>query len=150
MSDKLPAPVLMRFASAGAALITGVISAVHVYWAAGGRAGLTAALPQTTAGKPVFLPSPAATLVVAAGLAGMSGAALFSQSQSAARLRWPLRVIVGVFLIRAVGDGRSVGLTRKPSDTQFARMDARFYTPLCLLLAALYGVLGFSQAKQAD
>lgn len=146
MSDKLPAPVLMRFASTGAALITGVISAVHVYWAAGGRAGLTAALPQNTAGKPVFLPSPAATLVVAAGLAGMSGAALLSQSQSAARLRWPLRLIAGVFLIRAVGDGRSVGLTRKPSGTQFARMDARFYTPLCLLLAALYGVLGLKRA----
>jgi hypothetical protein len=145
MSDKLPAPGLMHSASAGAALITGVISAVHVYWAAGGRTGLTASLPQNTAGKPMFVPSTAATLVVAAGLAGMSGAALLSQSQNADRLRWPLRLVAGVFLLRAVGDGRSVGLTRKPSDTQFARMDARFYTPLCLLLAALYGVLGLKR-----
>ncbi|UQN06905.1 DUF3995 domain-containing protein [Deinococcus sp. QL22] len=146
MSDKLPAPASMRFASVGAALMTGAISALHVYWAAGGRAGLSAALPQDTTGKPMFLPSTAATLVVAAGLAGMSGTALLSQSQSAARLRWPLRLIAGVFLVRAIGDGRSVGLTGQPSGTQFARFDAQLYTPLCLLLAALYGVLGLKRA----
>ncbi|MFB9992846.1 DUF3995 domain-containing protein [Deinococcus oregonensis] len=146
MSDKLPVTALMRFASVGAALITGAISALHVYWAAGGRAGLSAALPQTAAGKPAFMPSPAATLVVAAGLAGMSGAALLSQSQEAARLRWPLRLIAGVFLLRAVGDGRSVGLTRQASGTQFARLDARVYTPLCVLLAVLYGVMGLKRA----
>ncbi len=150
MSHKLSAPALMRLASAGAALITGILCALHLYWAAGGRVGLSAALPQDTAGKPMFLPSTAATLVVTAGLAGMSGAALMSQAQGAARWRWSLRLIAGVFLLRAVGDGRSVGLTRQPSGTQFARLDARLYTPLCAVLTVLYGVLGFSPVKEVD
>lgn len=139
-----------RLASATAFLITGSLCGVHLYWAAGGRAGLSAALPQTTAGKPAFMPSSALTLLVAAGLAGMSGAALLARSSNGARLRWPLRLISAVFLLRAVGDGRSVGLTRQPSDTQFARLDARFYTPLCVVLAALYAVLGLQRFKQGD
>ena len=122
-----------RLASAGASLITGSLCGVHLYWAAGGRAGLSAALPQTKAGQPAFMPSSALTLLVAAGLAGMSGAALLARSKSGAQLRWPLRFIAAVFLLRAVGDGRSVGLTRQPSDTQFARSGCP------VLYAAVYG-----------
>lgn len=144
------ASIVPRLASAGASLITGSLCGVHLYWAAGGRAGLSAALPQTKAGQPAFMPSSALTLLVAAGLAGMSGAALLARSRSGARLRWPLRFIAAVFLLRAVGDGRSVGLTRQPSDTQFARLDARFYTPLCMVLAALYAVLGLHQFRKDD
>ncbi|WP_081846181.1 DUF3995 domain-containing protein [Deinococcus marmoris] len=129
-----------RAVSIGAALLTGTIAAVHVYWAAGGTVGLTAALPEADSGAPAFTPSPMMTLGVAAGLACMSAAALDAHSP---RMRWPLRLTTLVFLLRAVGDGRKVGLTRQAGDSPFARNDARLYTPLCLVLAALYGVLAF-------
>lgn len=131
-----------RTVSVGAALLTGTIAAVHVYWAAGGKAGLTAVLPEADTGGPLFTPPPAMTLGVAAGLAGMSAAALDANSP---RMRWPLRLTALVFLLRAVGDGRKLGLTRQAGDSSFARNDARLYTPLCLLLAALYGVLAFGR-----
>lgn len=131
-----------RTVSVGAALLTGTIAAVHVYWVVGGKTGLTAALPEADAGGPLFTPPPVMTLGVAAGLAGMSAAALSADSPWT---RWPLRLSALVFLLRAVGDGRRVGLTRQAGKSPFARNDARLYTPLCLLLVALYGVLAFGR-----
>ncbi|MBB5362453.1 DUF3995 domain-containing protein [Deinococcus humi] len=134
-----------RAVSIGAALLTGTIASVHVYWAAGGKVGLTAALPEADGGGPLFMPSPVMTLGVAAGLAGMSAAALDATSP---RMRWPLRLTTLVFLLRAVGDGRTVGLTRQRTESRFARNDARLYTPLCLCLTALYGVLAVRRSRQ--
>ena len=134
-----------RAASVAAALLTGAIASVHVYWAAGGRVGLAAALPEADSGGPLFTPSPLMTLGVAAGLAGMSAAALDAPSP---RMRWPLRLTSLVFLLRAIGDGRTVGLTRQGGKGRFARNDARLYTPLCLLLAALYGALAVRRRSQ--
>ncbi|MEF2279275.1 DUF3995 domain-containing protein [Deinococcus sp. YIM 134068] len=125
---------------AAAALLTATLAGVHVYWAAGGRAGMAASLLQNDEGQPLFTPPPVMTLGVAAGLATMSAAALNANSP---RMRWPLRLIALVFLLRAVGDGRWVGLTRQRRGTAFARNDARLYTPLCLVLAALFGALGW-------
>jgi len=131
-----------RAVSVAAALLTGTIASVHVYWAAGGKVGLTAALPEADSGGPLFTPCPVMTLGVAAGLAGMSAAALNAHSS---QMRWPLRLTTLVFLLRAIGDGRMVGLTRQDGEGRFARNDARLYTPLCLCLATLYGVLAVSR-----
>ncbi|MBB6017459.1 DUF3995 domain-containing protein [Deinococcus radiopugnans] len=135
-----------RAVSIGAALLTGTIATVHVYWAAGGTVGLTAALPEADSGALAFTPPPVMTLGVAAGLASMGVAALDARSP---RVRWPLRLTTLMFLLRAVGDGREVGLTRLGGDSLFARNDARLYTPLCLVPAALYGVLAFRPRGQS-
>lgn len=141
----MPEPLTAsRAVSIGAALLTGTIAAVHVYWAAGGTLGPTEALPEADGGGPAFTPSPLMTLGVAAGLAGMSAAALDAHSP---RMRWPLRLTTLVFLLRAIGDGRSIGLTRQKRDGLFARNDARLYTPLCLVLAALYGLLAYHSRR---
>lgn len=92
-----------------AALLTGTLATLHVYWAAGGQAGLAAALPEPDDGGPRFTPSPVMTLGVATGLAGMSAAALNATSP---RMRWPLRLTALVFLLRAVGDGGRTVLVR--------------------------------------
>jgi hypothetical protein len=51
--------------------------------------------------------------------------------------------IAAVLLIRAIGDFRYAGLTKRINDTSFARKDTRFYTPFCLALAALSVILQF-------
>ncbi len=39
-------------------------------------------------------------------------------------------------------------IERRAGDSPFARNDAPLYTPLCLVLAALYGVLAFRRRGQ--
>jgi hypothetical protein len=51
--------------------------------------------------------------------------------------------IVAVLLIRAIGDFRYAGLTKKIRNTSFAHKDTRIYTPFCLVIAALSTILQF-------
>lgn len=39
-------------------------------------------------------------------------------------------------LLRGVGEFRYVGLFKRVKGSRFARNDTRFYSPLCLMLAA--------------
>jgi hypothetical protein len=110
-----------------AAAILSLLGLIHLYWAAGGTFGKSAAVP-TANGKAVLHPTPWITIVVALGLFAM--AALVFERQ----WLWP---IAGVFLLRAIGDFRYVGFFKRLRDTRFATLDTRFYSPLCLLLAAL-------------
>jgi len=114
-----------------------LLGALHLFWVVRGQA-TAAALPTHTDGRLLFRPGPLPTLVVAAGLLGFA-------CLSAAGLGWPVLptgyvrtgngLIAGLLALRAVGDFRFVGLTKRVKGTAFARNDTRYYTPLCLLLA---------------
>lgn len=121
------------------AIILLIISAIHLYWVAGGRQGLNAAVPHHN-GSALFRPGIVATLAVAILLAC---AALFYLVKVAVLTidlppvidrfgAWFLGV---VFLFRAIGDFRYVGFFKKIKDSQFADLDSKFYSPLCVLLA---------------
>ena len=43
-------------------------------------------------------------------------------------------VLAAVFTVRAIGDRKYVGFFKQVRDTEFARLDSRIYSPLCLLL----------------
>jgi hypothetical protein len=110
-----------------AAAILTALGVIHLYWAAGGRFGKSATLP-TANGKSVLHPTPLITIAVAIGLFAM--AALVFE-------RVGLWLIAGIFLLRAVGDFRYIGFFKRVRDSRFARLDTLFYSPLCLVLAAL-------------
>ncbi|WP_035057574.1 DUF3995 domain-containing protein [Andreprevotia chitinilytica] len=125
-----------------AGLLTGffVLAAlVHIYWAAGGRRGMTAAIPSVD-GKPLFTPSPLATAMVAVAMLIM---ALLVQwqiqmvqlpiPQSWARL--VLLALAAIFALRAVGDFKYTGFFKRVRNSAFAKLDTRFYSPLCLAIA---------------
>ncbi|MFL5451545.1 MAG: DUF3995 domain-containing protein [Myxococcales bacterium] len=117
-----------------------VIAALHVYWAAGGIRGATAAVPARE-GQPLFRPTRAATLLVALLL--VLGAATL-----AARLGllgpagpdWAARAgawtLAAAFLARAIGDFRWIGFFKRHTGTPFAALDSALYSPLCLGIAA--------------
>src|SRR5215216_6598662 len=119
---------------------------LHVYWALG-RSSPSAAVIPIHAGKPLFTPTPAVTLLVALALLvcallvlGMLGILRFGLPD------WPFRIgvwgVAAAFLLRAIGDFRYLGLFKTVRDTAFARNDSWFYSPLCVVIAINCVVLG--------
>ncbi len=131
------------------------ISMVHLYWAAGGKLGSLAAIPQlpgefASGPRPAFKPSALGTLLVAMGLVAIAllvlpaGRAVFL-----AGVPWRIamghqrdcrdHVCQGNWAIRSwwVFSKRSVGRGLHGVDTYF-------YSPLCLVLGAGLLVVAWS------
>lgn len=134
MGPMLPALLIAVFV--GLALL-------HVFWALGGRTGWLAALPEVD-GRPAFVPSARSAVAVAIVL--LLFALLVAAKAGWAPLPIPFSVLRGlnlalalVFLLRAIGDFRLVGFSKRVRGTRFARMDDAVYSPLCV--AFCLGVL---------
>lgn len=121
-------------------LIAGGAAAMHVYWALGGSAGLHAVIPRRPTDEPGFRPGPLACLTVSVALLIWGGclAAPF-WAEPGSFVRWLLWASVALFCVRAMGDGRQIGFTKKDHSTTFARWDDALFSPLvvAMLLASL-------------
>jgi hypothetical protein len=134
-------------AGVAAIVILLLAAAVHVYWAAGGKAGKAAAVP-TTEGRAVITPSPRGTMMVAAGLCVLAAAValrigllrLPGLTDDTILVRIAAWLIAAVFALRAIGDFRYVGFFKRVRDSKFARLDTLAYSPLCAVLAVLIGI----------
>lgn len=120
------------------------LSGLHFYWAAGGKRWLKAAIPEIK-GKPTIHPGPLATIAVAIGLLGFGALAFFLGFAPADSILpgfiyagW---IATAIFLIRAIGDFRYVGLFKTYRESGFARQDTRIYSPLCLFIATSFTVI---------
>jgi hypothetical protein len=134
--------------SVGLSGLFAALALLHVYWAMGGRWGRAAAVP-TADGRPLFSPSPAGTLLVAAALliaalviAGAAG--WLGQAVPRRLFRLLTMALAPVFLLRAIGDFKYVGFFRRASESAFAYWDLRLYSPLCLFIAVAALVLAWS------
>lgn len=135
---------MVQLVGALLALVLAAIAAIHLYWAAGGRRGIDAVLPQLpdAASARVFTPSPLATIAVAAAL--LVATALVAMRAGIAPSagippRWltlGTGGVAAVLALRGIGDFRYVGLFKRVKGTRFARADSTLFTPLCLALAA--------------
>ena len=121
-------------------LVFMVISAIHFYWAFGGKSGLYAALPEGTNGKMPLKPSSLMTVVVACIFLSVS--IFFGQKVGLLDFSLPvllkmygLGAIGIVLLIRAIGDFKYVGFFKKIKNTRFGQLDSAYYSPLCLVLS---------------
>ena len=122
-----------------------VLASLHVHWAMGGRIGAEAVIPEVR-GRPAFVPGPGVTLVVAAALAAcallvLATAGLVPVPIPDAWLQPAMAALAVAFALRAVGDFRLVGLTKRVRGTRFARMDDVLYVPLCLALSLGVGTI---------
>jgi hypothetical protein len=118
------------------ALVLALLGAIHVFWALGGRTGFVSAIPEVN-GERAFTPTPAASFAVALALFVASALALgragaFGSRAPAALFKWPVLAMGLVFLARAVGEFRLVGLFKRVRGTSFARWDTWLFSPLCL------------------
>lgn len=119
-------------------LIFFLLSAIHIYWALGGRWGHDVVLP-IIEGRSVTSPSRFVTLLVASLLliAGfiILGRMYYSKTSLSWLFSWGSWGIVTIFFIRSVGDFRTVGFFKKIRNTQFAYWDTRLFSPLSLLIS---------------
>jgi hypothetical protein len=131
-----------------AAVLAG-LAAIHVYWAFGGRRGVSAAIPEVD-GAPLFQPGAGITLVVAVLLLA-AGFLVLERGGAGVHLlpptsaEWGTWMVAFVFVGRSIGDFRYVGFFKRTRTTSFARLDTRFYSPLTLALgvgAALIAWVG--------
>jgi hypothetical protein len=123
------------------AVIFAILSFFHLYWAAGGRFGIGAAVP-TVGNERLLTPSPLVTILIAAALFAAMLVVLGRLEMWGAFVpgwifysgTW---VISLLFLLRAIGDFRYVGFFKSVSDTDFARLDTILFSPLCLFIAVV-------------
>jgi hypothetical protein len=111
----------------------------HVHMAVWPSSGESGAVPHIS-GKPLFVPSPRATLAVAAVL--FLFACLVAARAGLVKVGIPANVLSGLcyalalgLLARAVGEFRYVGFFKRVRGSRFARLDTWVYSPLCLALA---------------
>lgn len=122
------------------------LSAIHFYWLAGGGSGLDATIPSDSNGHKLFQPGRGATLIVALGLllfglCNLAFAGWISVGMDHQYIRYGILLIAIIFLMRAIGDFRYIGLTKRHKQSSFARWDTKLYIPLCLALAASHFLL---------
>jgi hypothetical protein len=121
----------MDFLTAITAAAFAALALLHFYWAAsnaGDAGGNSAAIPEVD-GKPVFRPSRAATAGVGVVLLGTAAIVWM-------HVELLIAGAAAVLVLRAIGDFRLVGFFKRPNPSRFARMDTRYYSPLCLALGA--------------
>jgi len=122
------------------AIIFGFLSALHFYWAFGGKWGIDSAIPTTDQSVKTLRPPTIATLIVGIGLLFF---ALFYMTRmhiiSAELPSWLLWytgwILPSLFLIRVIGDFKYVGIFKKIKVTKFAKADSKYFVPLCAFLA---------------
>ncbi|MDR1015251.1 MAG: DUF3995 domain-containing protein [Coriobacteriales bacterium] len=137
MSFTIPMLIALLLSAAFIAL-----AALHVAWGLGFTWGGDSLLPQQPDGTLLF--KPGAVACFAAALMFALPALIYLMRVGILVTGVPDWVpyvgvwgVAAVLLVRAVGEFRYAGLTKKIKGTSFARRDTRIYTPLCLVLAAL-------------
>ena len=124
------------------------LAGVHGYWALGGQRGLVLALPADAGGRLLLRPSAGLTAAVALSLLAMASLSAAYLALGPNSIPNGLRLAMGglalLLALRALGDFRYVGLSKRVRHTTFARLDTRYYTPLCGLLAASCAALALA------
>ena len=126
-----------------------LLALLHFYWAFGGKWAFDHVIPTGSNGKKLFHPSSLGTLIVAICLMACAwiNLACFSRAGSVTGhnyLRYGIRAIGIIFLLRALGDFRYVGFTKRYRKSGFAIRDTLFFSPLCFFLGLSHLIAGSS------
>ena len=127
-------------------LIFLILSGIHFYWALGGKWGFDQALSEKETGEKLFIPRKIDSAAVGTGLLLFALFYLIKTGILPINLpNWSLLyggwIISAIFLLRAIGEFKYVGFFKKVKETNFGRMDSKFYSPLCFLIGSLGVIL---------
>lgn len=119
-----------------------LLSILHFYWAFGGKRWFVDTLPTSSSGEKKLNPGMMAGLVIGIGLLffaiimiGNQG--LFDKYISERIFHYGTLIIAVIFLLRAIGDFKYIGLFKKIKQTKFAINDTKVYSPLCLFISVV-------------
>ncbi|HVG42802.1 MAG TPA: DUF3995 domain-containing protein [Chitinophagaceae bacterium] len=133
-------------------VIFSLLSILHFYWSFGGKLWYDKVLPTSSNGLNTLNPSSAARFAVAVGLlffalitAGTKG--LFDPYINRTYFRYGALVIALIFFLRAMGDFKFVGFSKRVKETKFAIADTQIFSPLCLFIAVLSVLIFIGTSK---
>ncbi|MGI9545259.1 MAG: DUF3995 domain-containing protein [Cyclobacteriaceae bacterium] len=123
-------------------LILLIIGVIHFYWSFGGKWGFDQALPKAEGGQRLFTPKKTHSAIVAMGMLTvviliLTKIEMISITLPDLMVNYGLWFFAAVFMLRAIGDFKFVGLFKRVRQTNFGKLDSRYYSPLCLLLGIL-------------
>ncbi|MGN7786828.1 DUF3995 domain-containing protein [Niabella sp. 22666] len=126
-----------------------LLALLHFYWAFGGKWAFDHVIPTDSNGKKLFHPSSLGTLVVAICLMACAwiNLACFNWTGNVTNpnyLRYGIRAIGIIFLLRALGDFRYIGYSKRYRTSGFAIKDTLFFSPLCFFLGLSHLIVGGS------
>jgi hypothetical protein len=127
------------------AIIFALLSLIHFYWAIGGVKGNNKVIPFSSGedGVPVLKPGRMITILVAVILLTLSAMTLirvystgdvFFQISPIFQYYF-FNFIAALFLLRAIGDFKYIGMTKKVKNTEFSKWDNYLYIPLCIFIS---------------
>jgi hypothetical protein len=138
--------MMVYISALSSSFILFLLSCLHFFWAIGGQWGFAQALPTNATGERVLNPSSVDCIVVGIGL--LCFGLLVLARRDIVQLPLPtwlknnvLWCIAGIFFLRAMGDFYYVGFFKSITNTAFASLDTLYYSPLCLMLAVLLGIV---------
>ena len=119
------------------------LAIIHFNWVIGGKFGFAESLPTKESGERVLNPKKFDSAVVAIGLTVFGIFYLLKSGLLENNLpEWIMNyggwIIPVIFLLRALGEFNYVGFFKKVKNTQFGKLDTKFYSPLFLLI----GIVG--------
>ncbi len=127
-----------------------VLSVLHWYWVFGGEKGFNAAVPEQWQSTAIKIQNQTtfklgtvivAILLLLLSLSIISMVPQFGNFLPAWILQAILYGIMILFMLRAVGDFRTVGFFQKRTNHIFSVNDRRYYSPLCICISIMAGIL---------
>jgi Protein of unknown function (DUF3995) len=122
------------------------LAGIHFYWGLGGKWGLDAALPKTENNVNTINSGIVASFSVGFALIGIvvfvsikSNFMVFELPNFIAK--YGLTTLAIAFFMRAIGDFKYAGFTKKIKTGKFAKYDTKFFTPLCFIIGFLLLIL---------
>jgi hypothetical protein len=120
-----------------------ILSIIHFNWVLGGTFGFAASLPTNEKGERVINPKKMESGVVGTGLMAFAFFYLVKSGMIDIDLpEWVMNyvswIIPAIFILRAIGEFKYIGFFKRIKNTEFGKLDTKFYSPLCLSV----GVIG--------
>ena len=128
------------------ASILSMTALLHFYWAFGGLYGIYSAGPKLE-GRKEFIPPKFITFIVACLISGLAVLAIWLQTPTSPfkeQLSYVGYFVSFIFIIRSIGDFKYVGFFKKIYNSDFAKKDTVYFSPLCLLLGVAFAMLSRS------
>ncbi len=118
---------------------------IHFHWALGGAWGFDKALPVRKSGERILNPQKIDSAIVGLGLTLFGLFYFFKSGIIEYDLpNWLVKyggwAISIIFLLRAMGEFKYIGFFKRIKETEFGKLDTKFYSPLSLLIG-LIGII---------